>query len=50
MLEHLILPRDEQTRAELRGQLDGWLVERNGMLAIPAKEMKCAIISFRQMS
>jgi SAM-dependent methyltransferase len=42
--ELLILPRDEQTRNELRELLAGWLVERDGRLAIPIDEMKCAIV------
>lgn len=46
LLEHLILPRDEQTRNELRTLLASWLVEREGMLAIPIDEMISAIISW----
>jgi 2-polyprenyl-3-methyl-5-hydroxy-6-metoxy-1,4-benzoquinol methylase len=46
LLELLILPRDEQTRNELQTLLAGWLVERDGKLAIPAEEMKCAIVSW----
>jgi SAM-dependent methyltransferase len=42
--EHLILPQDESTRTELRELLASWLVERDGMLAIPADEMVSAII------
>jgi SAM-dependent methyltransferase len=42
--EHLILPQDEATRNELRSLLAPWLVERDGMLAIPADEMVSAII------
>ncbi len=42
--EHLILPQDEPTRNQLRSQLAPWLVERDGMLAIPADEMVSAII------
>ncbi len=46
MLEQLILPDDAKTRAELRGMLDGWLVERNGVLVPPIDEQWCAIIKF----
>ncbi len=46
LLEHLILPRDEHTRDELRTLVAGWLVERDGMLAMPADEMACAIVSW----
>lgn len=46
MLEQLILPDDAKTRAELRGMLDGWLVERDGVLVPPADEQWCAIIKF----
>lgn len=42
--EHLILPQDESTHTELRELLASWLVERDGMLAIPANEMVSAII------
>src|SRR5579884_586210 len=44
--ELLILPRDEQTRQELRTLIEGWLVERDGMLAIPVDEMVNGIISW----
>jgi SAM-dependent methyltransferase len=44
LLERLILAGDEQTRAELRRLLLGWLVERDGMLVTPIQEMVCAII------
>jgi len=44
LLEQLILPDDEQVRAELRKLLGDWLVERNGMLAPPVEETVCAII------
>lgn len=44
LLEQLILPDDEQTRTELRKLLGDWLVERDGMLVPPDKEMVCAII------
>src|SRR5437763_4773715 len=43
-LEQLILPADEQTRTQLRQLLEGWLVERDGMLVPPVEEMVCAII------
>ena len=33
--EQLILPGDEKTRTELRQLLQGWLVERDGMLVPP---------------
>ncbi|HEU5226579.1 MAG TPA: class I SAM-dependent methyltransferase [Ktedonobacteraceae bacterium] len=42
--EQLILPADAGTRAELRKQLDGWLVERDGVLTPPVAELVCAII------
>jgi SAM-dependent methyltransferase len=42
--EQLILPDDEKTHEELRTLLEGWLVERDGMLAPPMQEMVCAII------
>ena len=42
--ELLILPGDEKTREELRGLLADWLVERNGMLVPPPREMTCAIM------
>lgn len=44
LVEQLILLDSEQTRSELRGLLDGWLVERDGMLAPPVEKMTCAII------
>jgi 2-polyprenyl-3-methyl-5-hydroxy-6-metoxy-1,4-benzoquinol methylase len=44
LAEHLILPQDEPTRTELRALLAPWLVERDGMLAIPVDEMVSAII------
>lgn len=44
MLEQLILPDDEQTCNELRELLGNWLVEREGILVPPIKEMVCAII------
>jgi SAM-dependent methyltransferase len=47
LLEQLILPNDEQTRSELRKLLDGWLVERDGMLVPPISEMVVAILYWR---
>jgi hypothetical protein len=44
LLEQLILPDDEQTRAQLRGLLAGWLVERDGVLMMPSQEMVSAIV------
>lgn len=44
LLEQLILPADQTTRDELRGLLEDWLVERDGMLVPPVNEMVCAII------
>ena len=44
MLEQLILPDDERTRAELRELLATWLIERNGVLVPPVDEQTCAII------
>lgn len=44
MLEQLILPDDDTTRSELRTLLEKWLVERDGMLVPPPREMLCAII------
>lgn len=44
LVEQLILPNDEHTRTELRGLLEGWLIERDGMLAPPLEKMVCAII------
>jgi len=44
LLEQLILPDDEQTHAQLRGLLAGWLVERDGVLMMPSREMVSAII------
>ncbi len=42
--EQLILPNEEQTRNELEGLLEKWLVERDGLLVPPVQEMVCAII------
>jgi hypothetical protein len=42
--EQLILPDDEKTRTKLHDLLDGWLVERDGMLLPPLQELVCAII------
>ena len=44
LMEQLILPDDEKTRVELRTLLEGWLVERGGMLVPPMQEVVCAII------
>lgn len=44
LVEQLILPDNEQTRTRLRALLEGWLVERDGMLAPPIEKMVCAII------
>jgi SAM-dependent methyltransferase len=42
--EQLILPDDEKTRGELYDLLEGWLVERDGVLLPPVQEMVCAIV------
>jgi CDP-glycerol glycerophosphotransferase (TagB/SpsB family) len=47
LLEQLILPDDEQTRAQLRGLLAEWLVERDGVLMTPSREIVSAIIWWR---
>jgi 2-polyprenyl-3-methyl-5-hydroxy-6-metoxy-1,4-benzoquinol methylase len=47
LMEQLILPGDEKTRGELRDSLAGWLVQRDGMLVPPPREMLCAIIWWR---
>jgi hypothetical protein len=39
LLEQLIFPNDEQTRDELRGVLEQWLVRRDGALMPPAAEI-----------
>lgn len=44
LVEQLILPNDEETRDELRNVLRNWLVEHDGILVPPVKEMVCAII------
>ena len=44
LAELLIVPGDEKTRGELRDLLAGWLVERDGMLVPPPREMACAIM------
>jgi len=44
LFEQLILPDNEQTRAQLRGLLAGWLVERDGVLMTPSREMVSAIV------
>ena len=46
MLEQLILPDDTKTREELREMLDGWLIERDGLLVPPIDEQWCAIMKF----
>ena len=48
MSEQLILPDDEKTREELRALLEGWLVERDGMLVPPQQEVVCAIIWWKK--
>lgn len=48
MSEQLILPDDEKTREELRALLEGWLVERDGMLVPPQQEVVCAIIWWKR--
>lgn len=48
LLEQLILPDDQPTRAELQRLLQGWLIERDGELVPPAREMVCAIISWER--
>jgi hypothetical protein len=42
--EQLILSDDKQTEDELGGLLKDWLVENDGVLVPPVKEMVCAII------
>jgi hypothetical protein len=44
MTEQLILPNDEKTLVELRALLKDWLIEMDGVLVPPTREMKCAII------
>jgi SAM-dependent methyltransferase len=44
LVEQLILPNDEKTHDELRNVLRDWLIERDGMLVPPVREMVCAII------
>src|SRR6266849_1629645 len=44
LAEQLILPDDDKTRDELRALLNGWLVERDGMLMPPPQDMMCAIL------
>lgn len=46
MKEMLILPDDEQKRAELRSLLAGWLVPREGILSMPVDKLVCAIMRF----
>jgi SAM-dependent methyltransferase len=45
-MEQLILPDNEKTRRELRALLADWLVERDGMLRPPQREMAAAMIWF----
>jgi len=44
LLEQLILPDNEQTRNELQGLLETWLIERDGVYLPPVDEQTCAII------
>jgi len=44
LTEQLILPDDEKTREELRELLTGWLVEQDGILTPPPREMVCGIL------
>ena len=44
ILEQIILSNDEMTQTELRQLLQGWLVERDGMLMPPKGEMAGAIM------
>jgi SAM-dependent methyltransferase len=44
LLEQLILPDDQHTRAELRDMLNDWLIEQHGVLAPPSRDMVCAIL------
>jgi SAM-dependent methyltransferase len=44
LVEQLILPNDAETRDELRNVLKNWLVEGDGILVPPVKEMVCAIM------
>ena len=44
LLEQLILPDNESTRKELRGLLETWLIERDGVYVPPVDEQTCAII------
>lgn len=44
MTEQLILPEDEKTRVELHALLENWLVEIDGVLVPPLREMVSAII------
>ena len=46
LVEQLILPDDKKTRDELRNVLRNWLVEGDGILVPPVKDMVCAIISW----
>jgi SAM-dependent methyltransferase len=44
LVEQLILPNNDGTRDELRNLLRNWLIERDGILVPPVKEMACAIM------
>jgi len=46
--EQIILSNDEMTRTELRQLLQGWLVERDGMLMPPGGETVGAIITLQK--
>ena len=48
MVEQLILPDDEQTRKELRGLLEPWLVERDDVLVPPIDKIVSAIVYFSE--
>lgn len=48
--EQLILPDDTRAREELRELLEGWLVERDGMLTPPGQEIVSAIMFWRPSS
>ena len=49
LLEQLILPNDEQTRDELRGLLEQWLVQQDGVLMPPtAEKMVSAVLWWRK--
>lgn len=46
LMEHLILPETQETRSELRSLLQECLVEEDGELVPPTREMVSAIIHF----